>query len=108
MKHWKKDLNIDLWEGADLPDLEKYAKILQVLDCDLAALKDINAPSILYGDFNAHIGATSHKHGVKDKNEKVGKNGQLLHDWLHKWGKVVVNNQPVSKGTWTLDMVERI
>ena len=25
----------------------------------------------------------------------------MLHDWLEKWGKVVVNNQTVTQDTWT-------
>ena len=59
-------------EGSSRENLAKYAKILQVLDCYLEALKDINAPSILYGDFNAHIGTTSTKHGVEGNNAKIG------------------------------------
>ena len=88
-------------EGGSRENLAKYAKILQVLDCDLEALKSTNAPSILYGDFNAHIGTTSSKYGVDGNNEKFGKNGQLIHALLVKWSKVVFNNQPVARGTWT-------
>ena len=55
-------------------------KFLQILDYDLKALKDINAPSIFYGDFNAHIGDASTKHGIKGNTVRVGRNGQLLHD----------------------------
>ena len=88
-------------KGCSRENLAKYAKIRQILDCDLNALKDMNAPSILYGDFNANIGDTSTKHGIEGNNERVGRNGQLLHDWLNKWGKVVINNQPITTGKWT-------
>ena len=33
---------------------EKYTMILEILDIDLLALKEIDAPSILYGDVNLH------------------------------------------------------
>ena len=88
-------------EGGNSENFAKYVKILQILEYDLNALKDINVPSILYGDFNAHIGDTSTKHEIEGNNKRVGKNGQLLHDWLNKWGKVVINNQPITAGKWT-------
>ena len=43
-------------EGGNIENYAKYVNILQLLDYDLKALRDINAPSILYGDFNAHLG----------------------------------------------------
>ena len=46
-------------EGGNIVNFAKYINILQILDYDLEALRDINAPSILYGDFNAHIVDTS-------------------------------------------------
>ena len=52
----------------------KYTNVLQILDHDLEALQDIKAPSILYGDFNAHIGDTSTKHGIKGNTVRVGRN----------------------------------
>ena len=88
-------------EGGNNESFVKYSNILKILDYDLEALKDIKAPSILYGDFNAHIGDTSTRHGIKGNAEKVGQNWQLLHDWLNKWGKVVVNNHPITTGMWT-------
>ena len=136
--HWKKNLNIDSWEGAELPEhliphatercwikvicstgtwylcavymptengnqekLTKYAKILQILDLDLAALEDIDAPSILFGDFNSHIGADTNRYGVTKNHASVGKNGNMLHNWLEKWDKVIVNSHPITDGTWT-------
>ena len=133
--HWKKSLNVELWEGAPLPEylqqyavercwikvicstgtwylcavympteggnnenFAKYANILHILDYDLEALKDIKAPSILYGDFNDHIGNASTRHWLNGYAEKVGRNGQLLHDWINKWGKVVVTNHSITTG----------
>ena len=88
-------------EGGNNENCMKYSSILKILDYDLEALKDIEAPLILYGDFNAHIGGASTRHGIKGNAEKVGRNGQLLHNWLNKWGKVVVNNHPITAGMWT-------
>ena len=60
-------------ESGSKENIEKYAKILEVLDLDLETLDTLNAPSILYGDFNAHMGIHVNKHWVKDNNEKVEK-----------------------------------
>ena len=87
--------------GGNNENFVKYINILQILDYDLEALEDIKAPSILYGDFNAHMGDASTRHRINGNAEKVGPNGQLLHDWLNKWRKVVVNNHSITTGMWT-------
>ena len=80
---------------------EKFSKILEILDLDLQALKKLDAPSILYGDFNAHIGTEQDRYGVEGNNKGVGRNGQLLYTWLDKWGKTIVNSQAFTQGKWT-------
>ena len=70
-------------EGGTNENFVKYSNI-KILDYDLEALEDIKASSILYGDFNAHMGGAFVRHGIDGNAEKVSRNGQLLHDWLNK------------------------
>ena len=89
-------------ENCEGPHSEKFAKILSVLDKDMAIIKQIGAESIFLGDFNSHLGDPStNSMGIPNNNPQVGVNGRLLSEWLRKWGKTTVNSQPCTSGTWT-------
>ena len=77
----------------------KMDQILEVMDLDQEELISIKATSLLYGDFNSHIGDPSDSSlGIPGNNQGIGDNGFKLLTWLKKWDKLVVNSEGVTKG----------
>ncbi|KAH7948527.1 hypothetical protein HPB52_024084 [Rhipicephalus sanguineus] len=79
-----------LWTGAD-----SYQKNVETLGCVERDIQTIGLPTIIIGDFNAHI---------EDLDGKTDRMGRYLLDWADKEGLVILNTSDkcVGKTTWAV------
>ncbi|KAH7972462.1 hypothetical protein HPB52_012450 [Rhipicephalus sanguineus] len=79
-----------LWTGAD-----SYQKNVETLGCVERDIQTIGLPTIIIGDFNAHI---------EDLDGKTDRMGKYLLDWADKEGLVILNTSDkcVGKTTWAV------